>query len=219
MPVIAPACGDPCAVAARLAAAFGLGALPRKRGAAPRPRAPRRRSRPARRRRRARACWPSTGMRLTIFFSGGHEAARPSRAKTAGVSPSSASPITMRLAACSGISSAKRLTLPQSIASSRSKAVVERGCTGGGDAQQRGRLAAADLRPLVRTIRPYRPALAAASSSIVPGHHAAAAAAGRRWRPRPVIALRFGRVGTGSTRAPSLAPPVAREAGWGAECV
>ena len=104
---------------------------------------------------------------LAVFFSGSVTRRAPVALKTSGTSPSSASPIS-RLSWVSGISSAKRLTFCQSIASSRSK-LSSSDCIGRGD--KRSSAAASPPRicgPLVRTIRPYRPARAAASSNSVP---------------------------------------------------
>jgi hypothetical protein len=107
------------------------------------------------------------GIALAIFFSGRARQFAPLAVKTSGAVPSSASPMTT-LPARSGISSPKRLTLPQSIASSRSKWSSSASI---GARARRSSAAASPPRicgPLVRTIRPYRPARAAASSSIVP---------------------------------------------------
>ena len=106
------------------------------------------------------APWPSSSAAAS-------RACAPVRRNTSGTSPPSASPIT-RLPACSGISSAKRCTFCQSIASSRSK---RSSSDSTGAAPRRSSAAASPPRicgPLVRTIRPYRPACAAASSSSVP---------------------------------------------------
>ncbi len=107
------------------------------------------------------------GIALAIFFSGSDTKRAPPARNTAGGSPSSESP-TSSPEARIGISSAKRLMFCQSIASSRSKpsssdSVWVRA--------SRSSAAASPPRicgPLVRTIRPYRPALAAASSSRLP---------------------------------------------------
>ncbi len=107
------------------------------------------------------------GMALAIFFSGSATQRAPLLAKTSGAAPSSASPITM-LVARSGISSAKRWTFCQSIASSRSNVSSSASI---GRRASRSSAAASPPRicgPLVRTMSPYRPARAAASSSIAP---------------------------------------------------
>ncbi len=107
------------------------------------------------------------GIALAIFFNGSAMQRAPLWVKTPGASPSSASPI-IRLAARSGISSAKRFTFCQSIASSRSKLSSSASTA---SRARRSSAAASPPRicgPLVRTIKPYRPARAAASSSSVP---------------------------------------------------
>ena len=107
------------------------------------------------------------GSALIIFFSGSAWLRAPLRVNTSGTSPPSASPMT-RLPACSGISSAKRCTFCQSIASSRSK---RSSSDSSGVLPSRSSAAASPPRicgPLVRTISPYKPAVAAASSSRVP---------------------------------------------------
>ena len=104
---------------------------------------------------------------LAIFFSGSATQRAPLARRTSGASPSSGSP-TSRLPGPSGISSAKRFTFCQSIASSRSK---RSSSVSIGVVPRRSSAAASPPRicgPLVRTIRPYRPARAAASSSRVP---------------------------------------------------
>ena len=87
--------------------------------------------------------------------------------KTSGTSPSSGSPI-ITLDASSGISSANRFTFCQSIASRRSKPSSSESSDRWAS---RSSAAASPPRicgPLVRTMRPYSPALAAASSNSVP---------------------------------------------------
>jgi hypothetical protein len=106
-------------------------------------------------------------MSLAIFLSGSATECAPECRNTCGTSPPSVSQMTME-PACRGISSAKRFTFCQSIASSRSKLSSSDST---GVVESRTSAAASPPRicgPLVRTIRPYSPAWAAASRSSVP---------------------------------------------------
>ena len=147
---------------------------------------------------------------FAVFLSGSAIWRAPLCVNTSGVSPSSASPMTT-LSAVSGISSAKRLTFCQSMASSTSNASSSVSI---GLRPRRTSAAASPPRicgPLVRTMRPYQPAFAAAPTSSVPAVitplpplparaiEMLCAAAAMRGRGGAVVAARAGFSVRGST--------------------
>ena len=221
-----PACRPECR---------GTPSMPRRRGDA-RARAPRDWPRAARRRastiRAARLRAPSAGMPASAPASAERDHVGPAArdrlrhllerqrrrsARRVALNTSGALAFVRRrrsstLSAASGISSAKRLTFCQSIASSRSNASSSVSIGRAAEAHQRRRLAAADLRAAGAHHEAVQPALrGGVEQQRARGHHAAAAAAGERDRDALRGAPRVGRAASRrAARAGCLGPWLAR---------